>query len=895
LVEAVREYGWRDREFKAIIDEALAPERDVIITDISSPPGPAKTRNTLKYAVERRRPLIASFPTHTNQEQALEYIIEFLEEEKPRRLPFFVFDYAGVENYCIFYRPEALMKFLDMFKEGGRGSYAEAVENFLGHPVVTAILLQRGLNIDEIWLEVGEALDEYARTGDRRRFLSRMREVVEKKGQYEVCRGVCPVGLLFWRYRRQVYQDLAGPKVITWRRERAEAWREKYPRAGRHIVVAHPDNCVEGFGELLEGNYRLEGVLCPRLLLISKATLAGRDKKPNYIAVRRSMILVPHAGLRFVISVVRREHEVQGLQPRHILFIDEYDAFIRPRRWKLFSLSALAALIAVADSVIRAGVGGRVGGFYVDEYLHRYAEYVEAVASKVRDVVEAAIKGRVYHPLVNLFTEGAFSLFEERVLKPATKAPEKLVYEALSPRPVHIKHFAGDDLLPLIMNERVFFADLAAGDPEWRVNLRAAKIAFSKLASGVRVLELRPHVMRGQGGNVLTLRRRKVRRNLHTFMARLREYLQPLLDYPRYAVYYVLAEDGDVELVSVDAAIYTLLGLRGILTSASPILWNYLVSGPRPGFSTSLYVSLVNDGAVSTVQVKAVPREEFFDKEVRKYEVVFNVYSRDAREKLEEAVAAGAPVPELGVEQKRGVIRQVSVLSTMAREYSKLLQVHYSPGLPPLYIPPPRVGRDERRAVVEMIKDSLAPYINHIRYLAGHAKEGKYLLLLVQNKFYARILARLAGAIPCHREFCGEHVRKPTHFSSGQIDITWFRSRAERGIDLPHEYSVVLVVGSPYPKPGYIAGGTVEPSEFTTAISQGLQYDVRTYNARAVRRVSVAHTPYDILSGISVLAQSLGRATRSVMRTGEPVKVVMPAFLKHKVMVYAPLWLKMAG
>jgi hypothetical protein len=894
LVKIAKEYGWRDKEFKSIIDEALSPEKDVLITDISSPPGTSKTRNTLKYAVERRKPLIASFPTHTNQEQALEYIVSHLEEEKPKKLPFFVLDYAGIENYCIFYRPEVLMKFLDKFREEGQ-TYTDAVDNFLGQPVITAILVQRGLNIDDIWYEIGEALDEYKKTGDKKKYIAKIREIVEKKGQYEICRGVCPIGLMFWQYRRNVYHDLSEPKIITWRKEKAKELRKKYPETGKHIIVANPDNCIENFEKLLSGKYNIQHVLCPRLLLISKVSLT--NKKPNYIAVRRSIILTPHAGLQFVLSVVRREHEIQGLTPKHLLFLDEYDALLKPKIWKVYSLSALASLQAIAEMIISKGIGSTINGIYIDDYLYRYAEYVRTISKRVREIVEEAINTKKYHPLVNLFIEGALSKFEETTLKVnlAMSGLSKLEYESLSPRPVHIKYFLGDDLLPLILNEKIFFSDLASGDPEWRINLRIAKINFSKLASNVPVYEYYPLYIKTVNGKMMLLRRRKRRRNIHRIIADLREYLRPLLIYPRYAVFYRINENNQIELTSIDVKIYTLLQLKGILTSASPVLWDYIVNGPRQRFTASMYVNMVQDSLLSTIWISISGREEYFDKMITKYEVSFNAYAN--RNDIEQSVSTGAPLPKtIKLKNIKGIIKQISVLSTMSQEYSRLLQVYYVRVLPPLYIPPPTVKIDERRLVRERIFDSLKPYLRMLSYY-GKRDNNRYALLLVQNKRYATILARILDAKLCHKEKCGDKIKNPTHFSNPnrKIDITWFRSRAERGIDLPHEYSLVIVVGSPYPKPGYIGGDNIEPSDYTTSIAQMSQFLVMSYNTKTKRKVSIAHIPYDILSGISELTQAIGRATRSVMRTGEPVKVIIPTFLRRKIHIYAPLWLKVEG
>ena len=899
MVEIKREYGWGDKEFKSIIDEVLAEEEDVIITDVSSPPGTSKTRNTLKYAVERRKSLIASFPTHANQEQALDYIMRFLEDEKPRKLPFFVLDYAGIENYCIFYKPELLMKLLDKFKEKDTDTYKDAVENYLGNPIITSILIQRGLNIDEIWYEIGNALDEYKKTKDRGRYVKRIQEIIEKKGQYEICRGVCPVGLMFWQHRRNVYHDLSNPKIITWRNHKVKEWKKEYPLTSKHVVLANPENTVNNITDLIYGNYKLENVLCPRLLLISKSSLS-RNNRPNYIPVRKSIILTPHAGLSFVLSVIRREHEIQRIPFRHLLFLDEYDTLLRPRSWKVYSLSTLSALIAVANMVLRAGIGNTVKGVYVDEYLYRYAEYVKTVSQRVFTIVNNSIKNMEYHPLVNLFIEGAMSTFRETTLKPPE---EKFTYRPLSTRPVHIKYFLRDDTIPLILNEKLYFEDLAYGDPEWKINLRTAKINFSKLASNIPVNENRITYVKlrmgNRAGKQITLTRRRVKRNVHSIINDLKTYIRPLLDYPRFAVFYRMEDNSRLELNSIDIPIYGILGMKGILTSASPVLWNYIVSGPRKPLGTAgIYDSMQNDMSISTIRIVKSREEEFFDRMITLYTVKFNTYQPEDKKKIEEAISTGSPIPPI----KKflwitGTIKQISVLSSMSQEYSRLLSTIYLRKLPPLYTIPPIIKRSDKNVIWRNIRESLTSYLNIIRnYIINNkGNDELFTLLLVQNKLYARIIAHNAKALLCYKDKCGGKIEKPTHYSNKKLklDITWFRSRAERGIDLPNNYKLVLVVGSPYPKPGYIAGDVIEPSEYTTAISEINKYYVRSFNTKRREIVSITHLPLDLMAGISELTQAIGRATRSVMKTGKPVKVLIPAFLRNKIYVYAPLWLKM--
>jgi len=863
--------GWSDEEFQALIDEVLT-RGDVKITDISSPPGTRKTFYTLKYAVERRQSLIASFPTHTNQATALDYIANHMEREEPRRLPMYVLDYAGVEKYCLLMRPALLKRLLDKYRKEGE-TYEKAVENFLGDPVVTSILVSRGLDVDELWYELGRALDEYEQTRDTRRYRARVRELVEKRGQREVCQGACPVGLFFWLYRRQVYRDLSDPKLITWRRDKAEELKRKYPHVGKHIVLANPDLHVEHHEELKRGKYRLEAVLCPRLLLVAKAALGGSGR-PNYIAVRRSIILTPHAGLDFVLSEVTRAHRVQKLEPRHKLFIDEYDALMKPRRLPVLSLHALAALAGVAHEVLEAGVGGEVRGVHIDEYLHRYARYAYDLAMEAHNIARAALEAGEYHPILNLFAEGAMASLEERRLKAQVKIPP------LSPRYVHIKHFAGSRLLPLILNEDAYFRDLAAVDPEWRANLRAAKQAFSRLA---RVPVRERHVV--AEGSSFKLVWRTVRRNVD-IIPLLREYLRPLLYTPRYAVYYEYS-GGRLHLASLDTVLHTLLRLRGaILTSASPVHWHLYGKGPYDGFVNADYNSLVSGIVLSLVSIAPPEPFEYSDRREREYTISYYAYREEDLERLRDSIENHEPTPEIRrFTVETGVIRQVAVHTTAIVQYAGLLRTVYPPSLPSLYVPEGPVPRERARLVVERVTESIRPYL----FILSIIPRG-YTLVLTQNKLYARILAAALGGRPCHGENC-DNPRTVTHYQAGRITITWFRSRAGRGIDLPHDYTHVLVVGSPYPRPTTLVPGEVPSSPLTTAVSTANRYTATAYNTGRRYTLTLAHTPRDIMAAIAELTQAIGRATRAAMRTGTSVIVILPGFLRAKVEAYAPPWL----
>ena len=874
------EFGWGEEEFEVILEEALNAGEDVIVTDITAPPGTGKTFYTTKYAVKHRRSMIASFPTHTNQEKALDYVLQHMEQERPRKLPMFVVDYGGLENYCLFLRPSLLMRLLDKFKDYDDQPYVEAVENFLNNRLMTVLLFQSPAGVDELWKEVASLLDYYKATGNIRVYRKRVRELLGLRSQREVCRSVCPIGLFFNQYRKLVRRDLKDPKVITWRKAFAEEARRKYPRVGRHIVVANPENFVENIDRLLDGDYNVEWVLCPRLLLISKATLNRRGRE-TFILARKAIVLTPHAGLDFVLDTVQYIHSLLEIEPRHILFVDEYDALLRPVEIPLYSLDDLRGLIRVAEEVLEHEIGDTIEGVEVDAYLLRYAEYVKEVAEKVLEVVEHGVEEKTYHPLANLFIEGAMSFLEEKTLR--TRAPVE--YMPLGPRPVHIKHFAGSDLLPKILNPTYHFRDLRASDPEWRVNLRVAKNGFSALATRRVTTKTIAFQRSSTLGVVARVRRVVVERRLDRVIDTMREYLAPLTYTPVFAVFYTAGERG-VRLNSIDHKIFGLLRLRAVYTSATPVKWSYFVLGPvGVEIAESNYQRLAWDGINSMLLVEEEGVEEYMDRATTTYTVYYRKYREEYLAGLEQAIKRWEPVPPPQTTPVTAKIQQVSVRTAAMLEYGKLLHLHYARPLEPLYTPPPNPTREELIVAVEKINRKLRLYLALIT-----SNSPGYTLVLVQNKMYARIIAEALKAVKCRGEVCGDSVRKITHYNAGRIDITWFRSRAERGIDLPHDYHMVVVVGSPYPRPSYVSSDAVDMEVLSTRVATANTFTIQAYNG-GTRKATIAHTPRDLMQGIAELAQAIGRATRSAMRHGHPVLVIVPDFLRSKVQLYAPYWL----
>ena len=890
--QKTRLWAWTDATFEQIIDATLS-STDAVIKDISSPPGTRKTYNVLRYIINNALDAIAAFPNHQNQQTALQYILSILEEKKPRRLRQFVFDYAGLENYCIFYSPQRLRKLLDKFRSKGE-DYRTAAQNLLGHPEVFMVI-EDWEAVESAWLTIAEALEEYLNTRDKSRYLSRIKEIVERKSQYEICKSVCPIGLFASKYRRELYKLFEQPKIITWRTELYKEISDtvsNYPYTSRHVVLANPSVFLEHLDEILSGKAKAEWLLCPRYLLMFKVTTSG--KTPVYISTRKSIILTPHSGLDFVMAVVSRQNAITKTNRVYTLYLDEYDTLLlRPKTWPLIPLDVIRTAIAVSERIITAP-RDEIDGVTVDEYLRRYAGYVKEVLTRFLERVEKAIETGEYDALASITLEGAFSEFKETKLK--TSVP--ITYKPLGARVMHIKHFTGDNLISLILNEKVYFRDLADRDKEWRLYLRDAKLRYRKILSKARVLALQPVRAPRRSERTIVPALSLARMEIEAFdpLPIIRDYVKQILLAPRLALFYIHGKAGGrdvVRLASIDVRIFTLFAWarNAILTSATPVHWPALVAGPNTtGVASSDYERVTLDIAHSMLLVEPPERLNFTKREETLYIIHYTVYTRDYLDAIYTSIASGAPIEYRrdGITRITSMIKQVSPLTKTIREYSSLLRVVFSPALRPLY--KPRTALRDRNQILEeakKVKESLKPYLASlsIRYSMGDT-----ILVLAQNKDYARLLKISLGGVKCRGSVCNEDVRKISHYlAKNRIVITWFRSRAGRGIDLPYDFDSVIVLGSPYPRPQTIAYYRSElGSAYGTKLS--INMNIEAYNTRTVYQATKTLTPPDIMNGIAELVQSVGRATRSAMRTGRPVTVILGDFLHTKIHAFAPVW-----
>ena len=867
-------FSWSDESFKTIIERTIIDEEG--ITDISAPPGARKTLNVIRFILERGLDAIMSFPNHQNQLTALNYILSSLESMGFLRLRHFIIDYAGIENYCIFYRPELLAKLLDKFKESPDDTYRDAVDNMLYTETFFWALNARGTtNVEEIWYRIADALEQYKKNKDLKTYISVIKNIVEKKGQHEICTNVCPVGLFAWWMRKELYKFLSEPKIITWRRLKDRALPGRIP-----VVHANPENFVENIEKLIRGEFSPEWVLCPRLLLIMKLSLSRKSKQPVYVPVRRSIILTPHAGLEFVVSVVRREEEVSRAKRKRILFIDEYDSmFAKPVYWPLVSLEDLKTIISISDMIKSAGIGETVHGEYVDNYLKRYAEYVNEVASSVLRIVESATNTRNYHPLVNVFVEGAFSVYYEKTLRTKTE----VVYRPLGPRIVHIKHFLADDkgrLLSLILNPKQYFSDYAEADRDWEIRYRESVMKFRSILSRTKTLANEPMLTRIKGDRVLRLVRRE--RSTLDVLRILNEFLSPLIMAPRYAVFYAGGPKKRryiIRLASIDVRLYQLLTWSrfAVLTSATPIWFHAYVAGPNAdAFSASEYERVVTDISHSLVYFDPPSILVYEDRVETRFTAHFMIYTKDFKRKLTEAIRTGQPIEFRNATTRIEVpINQISPKISRVKEYISLIRLHFFPTLAPLRVKP----GDE---YIEALKE-------YLHVLAMLLYRGKTVLVLVQNKKTAEIVSRIAGARPVPGD-----GSKITHYVRGRLAITYFRSRGTRGIDLPiKQIDAVVVIGSPYPRPSVFAHYRSDSglSPFSTRLY--IPYTVIGYNTGPEQVVKTL-VPRDFMAGISELAQSIGRATRIAMKTSRHVTVILPQFIAPRLLAYSPYWLRLA-
>jgi len=886
-VSAPSKYGWSDDTFKQIIFYVLSESKRqrYVLFDISSPPGTRKTFNVIRFALQSKLPLVASFPNHQNQETAFYYILSILENMRITRLTQYVIDYGGLENYCIFYRPELLMKLLDKFRDKNE-TYVDAVQKFLGHDTVFSILLMRDSDVtDEIWIQIARVLDRYASTRNKKEYFEKIKQIVEQRGQYEICTSVCPLGLFAWWWRKELYKFFATPKIVTFRQINMDELLAKYPRVARYVVRANPENFVEHLEEILEGKYEIEWLLCPRYLIMARIALAKRSGKPTFLSAKRAVFLTPHAGLSFILSVIRRQLEVLNIPLRYTLFLDEYDTLLKPKTFPLIPLDVIKTVSAIAYQISRSE---RYGGVDVDEYLKRYAEYVHMVLDQVVKIVENSIETRAYHPLMNIVLEGAFSSAKESILKTRTEVE----YRPLGARVVHIKHFLySPDTLRLfqfILNPKLYFLDLIERDKDFPERYRLAVIKFRNLIMGARTPLKRIDVARHpQYIRIYRLLPDYGRVDIDPVQV-LREYLKLLLLAPRFAVYYVhnkTSNGYEVKLATIDERIYTLLtwSRKSILTSATPVKWHAYVMGANiEGIALSDYERVSKDILHSTVAFTP-PQVLLYD--VRRetlYDANIMLYTKKYREELLESIQTGRPIKydRQGMMRIKMIVRQVAPLSSIVRHYSSLMYIFSLPSLQPLK--QAIKSKADLQSLVEAIRD-------YLRILYQLYNQGDTVLVLAQNKVIALILARLLRAVPCHGEQCGDKVKKISHFvAKKRIAITWFRSRACRGIDLPFTFDSVLVVGSPYPRPQTVVHfKSNTPSPYTSTYHIPVRIASLNSGIVVAKKTLVAR---DFMNGISEMVQAVGRATRSVLRTGKPVRVYIPSYILSRVLYYGPVW-----
>lgn len=865
--------GWAEEEFKDIISSAVVDVSKVI--DINSPPGTGKTRTTLKYVVEKGLSTVVTLPTHTAQENALTYIAEHMEEEKPRKLRMHVIDYAGVERYCIFYNIKSMMKFLDQFRDVDE-SYTEAVEKLLGMDTVVVQLLGTEENVDEFWIEIGKLLDQYVETGDSRQYYERVRELIAYKGQDYTCRNTCIVGLMFNMHRRRVYEALRDSKIITFRKKKYEELR-RLKHVGKHVLLANPSLAVRDYKDVIEGRGNVEKVLCPRLLLNTKSVKTSKGRGAQYIFVKRSIILTPHSALDYVLGVLDKAHRQQGIPVRHNLMIDEYDVLVDAQIYKVYSLDTIRKLTAKLEEVLQGKVHVDVE---IEGYFLELAEYAYKLLKDITKLIEESIATGKYHPLVNLTVEGALSEFKETTLR----TNEEVIYKPLSPRPVHIKYFAGSDLLPRILNRQKVLEHYKHIDPNLSVRSREAWMTLSKV---VQVRGGVPEIYVVKLTNELMVKQREATVSVGDVISTIVEYLSLLRTKPQFYVYYKV-DNNAVSLANLDAQLYKLLQLRrAILLSATSVNWNLIVLGPRQFHTFSRLQALAEGAILSSILVLDSSETVYANRVEKRYVIRYRDYTPEARKHVEEAIDEWLEIDysKVKLTDREDTIVKVSINHSDAKQYAKLIESRVVHMLKPFPTPLSENSQEAFKVLME--------YVNFISWVKKRAEGG--ILVLAQNKKLAKALAEVVRAKPCYREVCDENITQVTHYSNDKlkIDITWFRSRAERGIDLPGKYTSMVVVGSPYPQPSTITPEVTEPSALTTQVSVLNRYYIVSTNKRNTHKISIAHIPLDLDSATASLAQSVGRGSRSAMRNNSRVVLYMPAFVRNKLLPYKPTWLNM--
>jgi len=876
---------------RRIIKRALASGSSNVIVDISLPPGGGKTFNVVQYIVENRIDAIMTFPYHQNQLTALLYIFSTLEEMKTIKLKQFIVDYAGLENYCIFYKPELLAKLLDKFKTSPNESYRDAVLNMFANDIVFRILLAKGVDVEELWIAIAEALDEYVKAKNRKSYLALIKNIVEKKGQYEICTSVCPLGLFAWWYRKELYKFFSEYKIITWRNLSQEL--RNYPHVAKFVVQANPANFVENIENLLSGKFKPEWILCLRYILMTKISM--RENRPTFISTRKSIILTPHAGLEFVASLVRRQVEVSKVKRQHILYIDEYDSILhRPVTWPLLSIEAVKTVIAVANKLTESEVGSSIHGVEVDEYLKRYATYVKDLFTLILETFEEATKTKVYHPIVNIFVEGAFSIYTETV-------KNKIVtYKPLGARVVHIRHFLSDErssrLLRLALNPHIYFYDLASEDRDWILRYREAVIKFRQVLRATKTFTMFPIAMSRNGEKMLHLTMRLVKFSEDPVKI-VRSYLSPLLQIPRYVVYYAGEQAYDVyriRLHSIDIRIHQFFvwSKSAIITSATPVPWNIFVLSSNPiGIYQIEYERVVNDQTHSLVAFEPPEVLIYEDRAETIYEAHAVIYTNEFREKLTDFVSGRGDLKydESALMRIDITVVQVAPKTPEVFRYAGRFRTIFISTLKPLKLP-------EHRDALAM-KEFTSTLNRYLDALVALYKKGETALVLVQNKAITYILAKILRATPCSGHVCGENAdpEKLSHYValSNKVIITYFRSRSTRGIELPYNFTFALVIGSPHPRPSIFVHSVSESELVRFVPKRYIKYVCMGYNTY-IFTVLKALTPRDFVSGVSEFLQAIGRALRSALLHSSRVILLIPSYLQGRIIALAPLWFRMS-
>ena len=813
------------RGLERIVSEAISAPPGSIV-EVSGPPGSGKTYTTLKAVVERGSSAVISFPNHANQMAALASLLDIWASEGYDEPTHYVVDYAGIERYCVFHDPEAAAALLS------GGTPREMVDRAMARVAGKAAAL--GIYASEVEAALGEvarALSEY-REGriTLEEYRSRVRRAVEAYGQSSFCRSACPIGIYAQWYAPELARSLRRPTVVTWRRLEMRLPR----RLGRRVVEVRLREALESLDRLEAGEARPEWLLCPRLAL-TLPLAPGRGRRRTPIPSKRSIVLTPHSGLEFVLSLWG------GRGGERVVVVDEYDSYmLRPESWKLVPLDLLKHLASVAEELASAGVGGEALGVEVDLPLYIFAELAyEALTALVEEVEESLERG-VHSPLADVTVEGAFSTVVEDAVPSAAGAQ----LTPLSPRLAHRAHLSRSRAAELLANFEAEYARLAgrAVGGDWRVALRGAWSAWAEAVSRSGTLAARApkvsdrelYASYREGPPVDAL-------------PRLISYARALRRWPAQVLYYTVSREG-VFLSSLDARLSLLLGRSLMLISATPVRWDLFARGPSEGPG---HPALDAYAAARTSIVSAERRG-----------------AAEYADLLEVSYTLLLPREAGGTARLEPVGARQLMPPGPVSGYRETIRIVYEPLLPPL-------GRRPTRG-------SLAPYASLISTLASR---GERVLAIAQNKRVAAWLGSAFGGRPAYWERAADSLEQATHIDAGRVHVIWFRGRGSRGIDLPGEYDSVVVVGSPYARPDMVSPA---PPSAPHALRLSVRFQARSWNTgEAYERYLVA-SPHSTQLAVNELFQALGRAARR--RAGGVLRVYMPAFLRKTVLAYGPPW-----